>query len=85
MKHELKIILGETPASTKIFVDDQIIGLIQEIKINVNVKNSEIEIVFPDLGTHTSTFTKDLEKYKEIFKEMPYVKITWKNIFEDDK
>lgn len=85
MEHELKIIMGSTPMQTIVMIDNQPIGLIQDIKFHVGVDSaeSEIEIVFPDffsgdldpLYVATSPFIKELQHTLEILKEMPHVKV----------
>ena len=81
MPHELKVILGDTINDVNIYVDNQRIGMIQDIKVHAGVhqQKPEIEIVFPDLRPFRNT-NKDtveaLEKTLDLFKDMPNVKVT---------
>ena len=57
MEHEIKIIMkysDDNPinaANTLVYVDDEVIGCIQNIKLNVNAYNKipELEVTFPNL------------------------------------
>ncbi len=85
MKHELKVILGPTTHDTLVLVDNQPIGLIQDIKFHASVDSvtPEIEIVFPNLmpfRATNETMVKNLEEHLELLKELPHVKVTLKDI-----
>lgn len=86
MKHELKIILGATPAQTLVLIDDEPVGLIQEIKFHVKVDSddTDIEIVFPNFLKHkdtNSTFATQLEHTLELLKEFPHIRVLLKPIW----
>lgn len=86
MKHELKIILGATPPKTLVLIDDQPVGLIQEIKFHVKAggDDTDIEIVFPDFLKHKDTnsvFATQLEHTLELLKEFPHVRVLLKPIW----
>jgi hypothetical protein len=85
MKHELKIILGPTAHETVVYVDDQPIGLIQDIKFHANVDDTatEIEIIFPNMFPFSDTnvhMCMILEDALEELKKVPHVKVTLKDI-----
>lgn len=85
MKHELKVILGESAANTFVLVDNQPIGLIQDIKIHVGVNSTqpEVEIVFPNLLPFAQTnksMVDILEHQLKLLKELPQVKVTLQDI-----
>lgn len=85
MKHELKVILGPTTHETLVLVDNQPIGLIQDIKFRASVESliPEIEIVFPNLMPFKATnevMVTELERTIELLKELPHVKVTIKDI-----
>jgi hypothetical protein len=58
MKHELKIISEGTSATTRIYIDNKILGAVQEILISID----EVKIVFPDV--------RDVAFLTESMKEM---------------
>ena len=85
MKHELKVILGATSAETLVLIDDQPIGLIQDIKFHVSVENPtpQIEIVFPNLMPFRNTnrqMVEQLELHLEELKKLPHVKVTLEDL-----
>lgn len=85
MKHELKVIMGETARDTIVLVDDEQIGFIQELKFHVSVDQQIpiIEMVFPDLEpfkeSNRTSVTK-LDRHMELLREIPNVKITLKEL-----
>jgi hypothetical protein len=85
MKHELKVILGDSTANTIVLVDNNPIGLIQEISFKASVEHQapEIEIVFPNLHLFASTnkeLVNQLEAQVQLLKELPQVKVTIRDI-----
>ena len=85
MKHELKVILGETTSDTHVLVDNQPIGLIQELKMSVAVGNPapQIEIVFPNLEPFTQTNKELVDTFHKqiaLLKELPQVKVTLQDL-----
>jgi hypothetical protein len=92
MDKELKIIVGSTTGTTKIFVGDRQIGLIQDIKIHASVDNSlpEVEIVFPDLFSlqvdmdYNSSLIEGLKQSMDLLSEFPHVKVTLEKLVFDD-
>lgn len=85
MKHELKIIWGDSSANTIVLVDNKPIGLIQEIRchVSVNTPIPEIEITFPNLQPFAQTnksMVDMLEQQLELLKELPQVKVTLQDI-----
>lgn len=67
MTHEFKIVMsGPNTSNVKVFLDDQVIGLIQDIKFlaSTTFDTPIIEIVFPDLFSlqHKSPLTKSLQE-----------------------
>jgi len=89
MKHELKVILGDSTANTLVLVDNQPIGLIQEIKIHAGVHqhSPEVEIVFPNLRPFASSnksIVDELEKTLKLLAELPQVKVTLQEIKFDE-
>ena len=85
MKHELKVIMGETTSDTHVFVDNQPIGLIQELKMSVAVGNHAptVEIVFPNLAPFEQTnkqLVETFHKQIELLKELPQVKVTLQDL-----
>lgn len=91
MKKELKIIAGSEPHTTKVFVDDKPIKLIQKITFIAEAQNvfNNVEIVFPDLMSIPSYpdnngLLATLKENIELLKDMSNVKITLeKLVFED--
>ena len=86
MKHELKVILGATAHETMVYIDDQPVGLIQEIKFVANATTGEtdIELVFPDFREYKQTngnFARQLEDTLELLKEMPHIRVLLKPIW----
>jgi hypothetical protein len=86
MKHELKVILGATPHQTLVLIDDEPVGLIQEIKFHVKAggTDTDIEIVFPNFLEHKETnkvFATQLEQTLELLKELPHVRVLLKPIW----
>lgn len=86
MKHELKIILGPTAHETTVSIDDQPVGLIQQINFVANAETgkTDIELTFPDLRKHKETntvFANQLESTLELLKEMPHIRVILKPIW----
>ncbi len=86
MKHELKVILGATARETLVFIDDQPVGLIQEIKFVANAETgkTDIELTFPDFREYATTngaFAKQLDSTLELLKEMPHIRVLLKPIW----
>lgn len=86
MKHELKVILGATSHETMVYIDDQPVGLIQEIKFvaNATTGTTDIELTFPDFQEYRATnggFAKQLEDTIELLKEMPHIRVLLKPIW----
>lgn len=90
MKHELKVILGPTAHETLVLVDNEPIGLIQDIKFHVGVNHTvpDIEIVFPNLlgpgvdadYAQNSVMVRQLKKTLELLKDLPHVKVTLQDL-----
>jgi hypothetical protein len=86
MKRELKIITGPTVHDTRVLVDDEPIGLIQDIKFEANVEHTTplIQITFPDFRQHRETnasMAKTLDHYLDMLKEFPYVQVVLRRIW----
>jgi len=80
MKHELKVILGDSAANTIVLVDNQQIGLIHEIRFKASVETHtpEIEIIFPNLRPFATTNKELVEHFERqllLLKELPHVKV----------
>lgn len=76
MTKELKIIVGENSISTKIFIGDKQLGLVQAIKIDVKVNQPpRVEITFPDLRLYSSNLPNQLNDQIEELSHFPQVKI----------
>lgn len=89
MDEELKIVVGPTTATTKVFVGERQIGLIQDIRFHASVDylRPQIEIVFPDLfSIHgvDSPLVKSLQESIDLLKELPNVKVTLEKLEFDD-
>lgn len=74
MKSQLKIILGETIADTKVLVNDAQIEYVESIKINIDIEHNlpDVEIVFPPLG---SKLEEQIISNISLLKEFPHVKV----------
>lgn len=77
MKHELKVIMGDASHNTRVLLDDEPIGLVQEISFHAKASETgtKVVLVFPrpeDLP-HNSPLVNDLKKTLETLKEMPHV------------
>lgn len=77
MQHELKVIMGDSAHNTRVLLDDEPVGLIQEISFHAKAgeNGTKIVLVFPnpkDLPLN-SPLAKELESKLEILKEMPHV------------
>ena len=86
---QLKIIMGSSPTNTLVYIDDEPVGLIQNIKVEVSVDNPfpNIEITFPNLfDKHYQSIngglTKDLAYHIERLEKIPGVTIKLKELFE---
>lgn len=98
MSHELKIILGTSPQSTVVLVDNEPVGLIQNVTININAysQESHIEITLPNLFSRnidssymdktafTGPLQGQLQKTFNLLREIPQVKIILSDPFEKD-
>lgn len=78
MKHELKVIMGDTSHNTQVLIDDVPVGLVQEVSFHAKAgeTGTKIVLIFPkpeDLGRDDSPLVKDLKKTLEILKDMPHV------------
>lgn len=74
---EFKVIVGADAVNTHIYVDDEPIGLIQDIKFHVGVSASPlVEIVFPDLRPFNSAAAQKVADQVELLKDLPQVKVT---------
>ena len=84
MEHEFKIILGATIMDTKVLIDNEPVGWIQEIKIHASVDqvSPEIEVVFPDVSQWPEGHSKQ-QKSLEVFKDFPNVKISYRPLKSD--
>ena len=83
MGHELKIIVGETNANTIVLLNNQQLGLIQDIKVNVSVDSPspEVEITFPNIFSFADTNKELVELLKnqlDLLKSVPNVKVNLK-------
>lgn len=98
MVHELKIIMGSNingidAIKTKVFLDEFVIGCIQNIKIDIGVNGDpKIEITFPNFKSKNvnnnfkTQLTRDIDWYVEILSKIPNVKIILEDIsIFDDK
>lgn len=67
-----------TSYNTKIYVDDIIIGCIQDIKIHTSAHEAipEIEITFPDLRPYKSSIVDSIAASVELLSNFPNVKVT---------
>jgi hypothetical protein len=96
MVNQLKIIMDAandgTILNTKslVYVDDEVIGYIQDVKIHLNAKSTMpfIEITFPDFHSPdvdplylNDSLSKNVDKYILKLKQFPNVKIMLQNIF----
>jgi len=83
---ELKIIIGATPSDCNIYIDDEQIGIIQNIKVELNVADlfPKIEITFPDLFDEKHSTLEDLTKKLactiEKLKDIPNVTVKLKEL-----
>lgn len=71
---------------TNISLDDEQIGLVQDIKFHASVNDviPNLEITFPDLRpykTHPQLINR-VEAYKKLLSDIPGVKIHLKEIFD---
>jgi hypothetical protein len=93
MPKEIKIIMSLDEggkiisAKTNIMVDDEQIGLVQDIKFHASVNDviSNLEITFPDLcpyKTHSKLINR-IEAYKELLGNISGVKIHLKKISDE--
>lgn len=86
MSSQLKIIVGATPADTKIFVDDKQIGYIQEISFSASVLDKNlvsVTITFPNLKqfkTLNSVSYQEIDQNIKLLKAFPHVNIILKDI-----
>ena len=98
MTDELKIIMNTaddgTILNTKslLYVNDEVIGCIQDLKIHLSVKSALplIEVTFPNFHdpevdqsyiNQVNGLSKDVDLYINILKKFPNVKIRLQNIF----
>ena len=90
---EIKIIISLdedgkiTSTKTNIIVDDERIGLVQDIKFHASAIDviSNLEITFPNLRPHIthSKLINKIEAYKKLLGDIPGVKIHLKEIFDE--
>jgi len=74
---EFKIIVGADAANTHIYVDNQPIGMVRDIKFHVGVGTTPaVEIVFPDLRAFSNSAAKKVSDQVELLKDLPQVKVT---------
>ena len=91
MAKELKIVIGSNTYETLVYLNDEPIGMIQDIKIHVNCNeiHPTIEIVFPNLfgmeisDTYyrASSIPKQLAQHMWDLSDIPNVKVTLKDLF----
>lgn len=77
---------GKFNSMVKVYVDEQQIGLIQDVKFHASAHENfpEVEIVFPNLfdsqvdqkSVKSGGLLDMLKKNLELFKEIPHVKVT---------
>jgi len=79
---EFKVILGQSNKDTHILVDNQQVGWVQSIKIQVDVDlpSPQIEIVFPDLRQINQVAAQKIQQQVELLKDLPQVKATLQKI-----
>lgn len=88
MKPQFKITTDNSTHSIRIYVDDTLIGFIQEIKFIANADKTmpEIEITFPDLSDFVSNSRDLIASHIRLLSQFPYIKIKLtKPIFNLDK
>ena len=91
MAKELKIVIGTNIHETLVYLNDEPIGLIQDIKIHANCGQPypTVEIVFPNLFDleidptyyHHSPLLKQLAQHLWDLSDVPNLKITLKDLF----
>lgn len=86
MSRELKIVVtGETNQLVEVYIDDNKIELIQDIKFSANANETynQIEITFPNLLAIDKSQYRDgeliqpygLQAMLDLVKEIPYIKV----------
>jgi hypothetical protein len=85
MAHELKVILGDLTSNTVIYINNEPINLIQDIKFHVGINDAtpQLEIVFPNLMPFraTNSFVVEmLEQQIDQLKQIPNIKISLESI-----
>lgn len=87
MKHEFKIVLEYNDSEDnllhtgiRVYIDDEIIGCIQDLKLSVNTEDfvPKIEITFPDLSNINSIFKKDIAYRTNNLKAIPIIDVKMK-------
>lgn len=91
MTKELKIVVGPNSYKTMVYLNDEPIGLIQDIKIHVSCNDPfpQVEIVFPnlfalDIGQNyyqSSPLPKQLAQKLWDLSEVPNLKVTLQDLF----
>lgn len=77
MKKEFKVIIGESVSEVRVLVDNQPIGLIQEIKFHAATEQvPQVEIVFPDLRKISADAAKKVSEQIAKLSGLPQVKVT---------
>jgi len=76
---QLKVVIGESVSDTKILIDDEPLGWVQDIRIHVSVDKlePEIEITFPQYNEWP---IKDVEQNVARLADFPNVKIKYNTI-----
>lgn len=81
MKKELKLIVGETTGEVHVWVNNQPVGFIQEVKFHVGIQsNPEVEIVFPDLRPYSEDTARNVADQIGLLAGLPQVKVTLQKV-----
>jgi hypothetical protein len=78
MNSELKIIINENIHNVKVLLDDQPIGMIQEIKFRADVDGDivTLELVFPDLTGYSTPLSAQLTETLIKLRSIPWVQVS---------
>lgn len=80
----LKIFFGNQNHDVLVYVDDQVIGFIQEIKFNTTAEDQEqraIEFVLPQYPAD-ELIDREIKRSAQLLQDLPFVKVSFKKIME---
>jgi hypothetical protein len=78
---KLQVIIGTTAQDTYVMVDNQPIGMIQEIKFSASADHApQIELIFPDLRPFSASAANKIADQIGLLADLPQVKVSLQKV-----